>query len=62
MRNWAKQARIDAGVAPGVTAAEVERIKELERDNRELNRRSAAVVPVGGTEWQADLQERVFRR
>lgn len=38
LRGWCKQADIDAGRAPGVTTAESARIRELERENRELKR------------------------
>ena len=36
LRRWVKQAQVDAGVAPGSTSSERARIKELERENREL--------------------------
>ena len=38
VRSWVRQAEIDDGRRPGVTSAEAERIKELERENRELRR------------------------
>ena len=38
LRNWCKQADIDAGRAPGTTSAEAARITELEREVRELRR------------------------
>lgn len=38
LRNWVKQADVDAGKRPGVTSAEQRRIAELERENRELRR------------------------
>ncbi len=38
LRTWVKQADIDEGVEPGVTTAEVTRIRELEQENRELRR------------------------
>ena len=38
LRGWCKQARIDAGQAPGTTMSDAARIKELERENRELKR------------------------
>lgn len=38
LRGWCKQAEIDAGRRPGVTTAEASRIRELERENRELKR------------------------
>ncbi|WP_405162070.1 IS3 family transposase [Nocardia sp. NBC_01499] len=36
LRVWVKQAQIDTGKAPGVTSAEQARIKELEREVRDL--------------------------
>jgi transposase len=38
LRTWVKQAEVDEGLAPGTTTAEVARIVELERENRELRR------------------------
>ena len=38
LRGWVKQTEINAGTKPGVTTAEAARIKELERENRELRR------------------------
>jgi transposase-like protein len=36
LRNWVRQAERDRGLRPGPTSAETERIKALERENREL--------------------------
>ena len=38
LRKWVRQAEIDGGARPGVSSAEAERVKELERENRELRR------------------------
>ena len=38
LRGWCKQADIDAGRRPGTTTSDAARIKELERENRELKR------------------------
>jgi transposase len=38
VRKWVRRAEIDGGVRPGVTTAEAERIRQLERENRELRR------------------------
>ena len=38
LRGWVKQVDIDAGKRPGTTTADAKRIKELERENRELKR------------------------
>ncbi|MBD3650782.1 MAG: IS3 family transposase [Alcanivorax sp.] len=35
---WVKRAEIDAGDRPGTTTAEAQRLKELERENKELRR------------------------
>ena len=39
LRGWCKQAEIDAGRRPGTTTTESARVKELEREVRELTRR-----------------------
>jgi transposase len=38
LRNWVKQAQIDAGAMPGLTTDERARLKQLERENFELRR------------------------
>jgi len=38
LRNWVRQAEVDAGRRPGTMTADAERIRELERENRELRR------------------------
>jgi transposase len=38
VRKWVRRAEIDGGVRPGVTTAEGERIRQRERENRELRR------------------------
>ena len=38
VRKWVRRAEIDGGVRPGVTSVEVERIRQLEREVRELRR------------------------
>ncbi len=38
LRSWCKQAEIDEGKVPGTTTAEAAKIKELEREVKELKR------------------------
>jgi transposase len=38
LRNWVKQAEVDAGTRPGTSTADQQRIAELEREVRELRR------------------------
>jgi len=52
LRRWVRQAQVDSGAREGVTTGEHERIRRLERENRELREanailRDAAVVFAG---------------
>ena len=38
LRNWVKEAEVDAGDRPGTTTSDAQRLAELERENRELKR------------------------
>jgi len=38
LRGWVRRAEVDSGSRSGVTTGEAERIKELERENKELRR------------------------
>jgi transposase len=38
VRHWVRRAEVDNGQRPGVTTEERERIRQLERENRELRR------------------------
>jgi transposase len=38
LQGWVRQAEVDGGVRPGTSTSDSERIRELERENRELRR------------------------
>jgi transposase len=38
LRGWVRQAEVDGGVRPGTSSVDAERIKELEREIKELRR------------------------
>jgi transposase len=38
LRGWVRRAEVDGGLRPGTTTAEAQRIKELEREVKELRR------------------------
>ena len=48
LRRWVRQAQVDAGDREGVTSSESERIRRLERENRELREASAMADSTGG--------------
>jgi transposase len=41
LRMWARRAQVDAGERPGMIIEERERLRQLERENRELRRANA---------------------
>jgi transposase len=54
LRNWVKQVRVDTGVEPGLTTDERTRLRELERENREL-RRANAILKSASAFFAAEL-------
>lgn len=55
LRNWVKQARVDAGEAPGTTSEDAKRIAELEKENRELRRANLILRQASAYFAQAEL-------
>jgi transposase len=58
LSNWIKQAERDQGKRPGVTADERERIKALERENRELRQANEILRKASAYFAQAELDRR----
>ena len=54
LRGWVRQARIDAGDRPGTTTEGARRIKELEKEVREL-RRANAILRSASAFFAAEL-------
>jgi transposase len=60
LRRWVRQAERDAGERPGPTSAEAERIRELERENREL-RRATEILKAASAFFARELDPRLPR-
>src|ERR1700752_980077 len=58
LRHWVQQAERDQGVRPGVTTDERERIKALERENRELRQGNEILRKASAYFAQAGLDRR----
>ena len=54
LRSWVKQAETDAGVRPGTTSGDAERIAALEREVREL-RRANQILKSAASFFAAEL-------
>lgn len=55
--DWVRQAEIDQGARAGLSTAERERMRELERENREL-RRANEILKAASTFFAAELDRR----
>ena len=58
LRKWVRRAERDGGKRPGLTTAERERMKELERENRELRRANEILRKASAYFAQAELDRR----
>lgn len=55
LRKWVRQGERDSGVRPGTTTAEQQRIKELEREVRELRKTNEILTLASAYFAQAEL-------
>ena len=58
LRKWVRQAERDQGVKPGLTTDERERLKALERENKELRRTNEILRKASAFFAQAELDRR----
>ena len=58
LRKWVRQAERDSGRRPGLTTGERERLKELERENRDLKRANEILRKASAYFAQAELDRR----
>jgi len=56
---WVKRADVDAGVRPGVNTADAQRVKELEREVKELRRANEILKVASAFFAQAELDRRL---
>jgi transposase-like protein len=58
LRGWVRQAERDQGTRPGLSSDERERLKALERENRELKRANEILRKASAFFAQAELDRR----
>lgn len=58
LRRWVRQAERDSGTRPGVTSEDRERIRALERENRELRQANEILRKASAYFAQAELDRR----
>lgn len=59
LHTWVRQHEVDAGQREGVSTSEVQRIKELERENRELRKANEILKLASAFFAQAELDRRL---
>ena len=59
LRRWVRQTEVDVGKRPGTTTDEQERIRALERENRELRRANEILKLASAFFAQAELDRRL---
>ena len=57
--DWVKQAEVDSGSRPGVSTSEAQRIKDLEREVKELRRANEILKLASAFFAQAELDRRL---
>jgi transposase len=60
LRRWVREAEVDSGQRPGLTTEERKRLRELERENREL-RRANEILKAAAAFFGAELDRQPRR-
>ena len=58
LRSWVKKTQVDGGLRPGTTTDQAQRIKELEKEVRELRRANEILRKASAYFAQAELDRR----
>ena len=61
LHEWVKRAEVDAGQREGLTSSERERLKALERENKELRRANEILKTASAFFAQAELDRQLKR-
>ena len=59
LNEWVKRAEIDSGAREGITTSELQRLKELERENKELRKANEILKLASAFFAQAELDRRL---
>ena len=59
LHEWVKRHEIDSGTKDGITTSELQRLKELERENRELRKANEILKLASAFFAQAELDRRL---
>jgi transposase len=59
LRRWVRQAEVDQGVRGGMPSDELERIKQLERENKELKRANEILRTASAFFARAELDRKL---
>jgi transposase len=57
--DWVKRAEVDTGMREGITTGEAQRVKDLERENKELRRANEILKLASAFFAQAELDRRL---
>jgi len=58
VRKWVRRAEVDEGARPGVTSSDATRIRDLERENKEL-RRADEILKAASSFFARELDPRL---